>query len=194
MIIAISGPSASGKGTLARMLAEHLSLPHYDFGLMFRAIAFLSPHFNFDHLLKFAEYGWMRVENWGGIWFKYNKGPVSLFRELKTEEVALRAANIARENLSAITAISKAMVRHKDFVCDGRTCGSEIYPDADYKFYITANEAERFGRRLGDNLTERKRREELDKYRLVIPEGAIVVDTTCKTEEESLRELLSFLK
>jgi cytidylate kinase len=194
VIIAISGPSASGKGTLARMLAEHLNLPHYDFGLMFRTIAFLSSRFSLEHIFKFAKYGWIRVEGWGEIWFKYNNGPVSLFKDLKTERVGLIAADIASRNLSVMIAISQTMVRHIDFVCDGRTCGSEIYPDAEYKFYIAAGEVERLNRRFGDNKIERKKREELDKTRLKIPNGAIVIDTTGKTKEESFRELLSFLK
>ncbi|MFH1968500.1 MAG: (d)CMP kinase [bacterium] len=190
----MSGPPASGKGTLAKMLAKELNLPHYDFGLMFRAIAFLSPHFSLNHLLKFAKYGWLRVEGWGGIWFKYNNGPVSLFEDLKTEKVALLAANIASTNLSAMIEISQAMVKHEDFVCDGRTCGSEIYPNADYKFYITAEEAERLGRRFGDDKAERKIREELDRVRLRVPHGAVIIDTTGKILEESFRELLFFFK
>ena len=194
MIIAISGPAASGKGTLARMLAKELNLPHYDFGLMFRAIAFLSPRFSFDHLLKFAKYGWIRVEGWGGIWFEYNNGPVSLFEDLKTERVGLLAADVASRNLSMMIEISQAMVKHESFVCDGRTCGNEIYPDADYKFYITAEEAERLNRRIGDNLIERKSREELDRVRLKIPYRAIIIDTTGKTKEESFQELLSFFR
>lgn len=106
MIIALGGPAGAGKGTLAKMLAKHLGLPHYDFGLMFRAIAF--SNFQVQSL---------KIENEKILFNDYDITEV-----LKTEEVGLLAAKMA--HLLKDYAIS--LVRHKDFVYDGRTCGIEF--------------------------------------------------------------------
>ncbi|MBI3337111.1 MAG: (d)CMP kinase [Candidatus Staskawiczbacteria bacterium] len=175
MIIALSGPAASGKGTLARMLASHLNLPHYDFGLMFRAIAYSNFQIHF-----------IEVKN-GKIFFK----GCDLTEAIKTEEVGLLATRMAHR----LKDLEISLIRHTDFICDGRTCGTEIYPDADFKFYITANKKERFDRRSKDDGDKEimSQREILDESRLMIPANAIVIDTSGKTKKESLREILSSL-
>ncbi len=191
MIIAISGPAASGKGTLARMLAKELGLPHYDFGLMFRAVALLISRFGIERVFELAQSRRLRVDE-ENIFLRW----VVLTTVLKTEEVGLLAAIAANSNLVQIIKIAQTMVVHDSFVCDGRTCGTEIYQYAEYKFYITADEAERFSRRLkdGGSVNVLSEREKLDNVRLRIPDSAIIINTTGKTKEESLQELLSFLK
>lgn len=191
IIIAISGPAASGKGTLARMLAKKLDLPHYDFGLMFRAISFLSSHYGIDQLLRFAIKHQLKIKN-EQIWFLGS----NLTSTIKSEKVGLVAAQMACTDLSSMIQIAQAMVKHNNFVCDGRTCGSEIYPDAEYKFYITAKEKDRIRRRHDDggNINIFSKREQLDYNRLKIPLGAIVINTSGKTKEKSLQQLLSFIK
>lgn len=191
IIIAISGPAASGKGTLAKMLAKKLGLPHYDFGLMFRAIAFLSSHYSTNQLLQFAVELRLKIKN-EQIWF-FGTNLTSI---LKSEKTGLAAARMARNNLASIIQIAQAMVWHNSFVCDGRTCGSEIYSEADYKFYITAEEKDRIKRRRDDggNIDIFCEREQLDRNRLEIPFEAIVINTSGKTKEESLRQLFSYIK
>lgn len=191
MIVAISGPAASGKGTLARMLAKALGLPHYDFGLMFRAIATLSSNYNANQLLRFATEHKFNIVD-GRVWFLENE----LTSTIKSEDAGLAAAEMALDDLDSMIQISQAMVRHKSFVCDGRTCGSEIYPDANYKFYITAGEKERIKRRRidGGNMDIFSKRKKMDYGRLKILIGAIIIDTTGKTKEESLRQLLSHIR
>lgn len=174
MIITLNGPAGAGKGTLARMLANHLGLPHYDFGLLFRAIAHVN--LQIQHI---------QMEN-GRILFE----GLDLTDILRTEEVGLHAAKMTC-NLKKL-AIS--LVMHADFICDGRTCGTEIFPDADHKFYITASKEERFNRRFqtGGNREIMLQREMIDEARLVIPVNAIVIDTTGKSKEESFKEVLSY--
>lgn len=191
MIIAISGPAASGKGTLSRMLSKELNLPHYDFGLMFRAIAVLNSRFNFQYVLRLAQNHCFKVKG-EEIWLRW----INLTETLKSEEVGLLAARMAKSDLFWAIRIAQAMVEHEDFICDGRTCGSEIYTAAGYKFYIVAEKFERFSRRLGDGgsadiLAER---DEIDNSRLKIPNGAVIINTTGKSKEESFQEVLSFLR
>lgn len=191
MIIALSGPAASGKGTLAKLLAERLGLPHYDFGLMFRGIIFLSQKYEFErigtliskHYLKFTK---------GRFLFRW----LDLTSHLSSEEVGLQTARTVRENLGAVIQLACAMVQDKSIVCDGRTCGNEIYPDADFIFYITASFGERKNRRVRDSAENAafSEREHLDSQRLQISPNAITIETTNKTKEESLEEILSHLK
>ncbi len=191
MIIAICGPAASGKGTLARMLAEKLNLPHYDFGLLFRAIAFLSSRQNLDHVQSLVENRRLKYQD-SRIFLKW----VELTGRLTSEEVGLVAAKVASENPGRIAELACTMVKHQNFICDGRTCGSEIYPDADLVFYITASQEERASRRIKEEEDRNhfKARESLDNQRTKIPTQAIVLDTTGKTKEECLEEMISHLR
>ncbi len=176
MIIALSGPAGSGKGTLARMLAKYLGLPHYDIGLLFRAIAYAN--FKIHHL---------KVKD-GRIFFC----DIDITDILKTEECGLCAAKSA----FLLKDLVLLFVSDASFICDGRTCGSEIFPNANYKFYITANQKDRFDRRLkdGGNLEIMSQREILDQSRLVIPADAIIIDTTGKNQDESLQEMILHLR
>lgn len=175
MIIALSGPPGAGKGTLAKMLAEHLALPHYDFGLMFRAIAFSNFQTQF-----------IKVEK-GRIFLN----GLDITETIKTEEVGLLAAKAAH----SLKDHAISLVKHADFICDGRTCGTEIYPNADFKFYITADQSVRLERRSkdGGNKEIMLKREKIDNPRLTVPANAIVIDTTGKTKEQSLEEIISNL-
>lgn len=175
MIIALSGPAASGKGTLAKMLAKHFSLPHYDLGLIFRAIAYTNTT-NYNRL-KLVD---------GKIIFRGS----DITDKLLSEQVGLAAAKTADTLKEKVL----SFVKHKSFVCDGRTAGTEIYPNADYKFYITADINERIKRRskTGGNVELMIEREQLDAKRLKIPDDAVIIDTTGKSKEYSLKEILSY--
>ncbi len=176
MIITIAGPAASGKGTLAKMFADALSLPHYDFGLLFRALAYAN--LEIQHL---------NVQD-GRIIFSDK----DITDQLRTEEIGLLAANMA----SQLKDLAMSLVRHVNFVCDGRTCGSEIYPNADFKFYITASAQDRINRRSLQHGNKQAflLREKIDQERLVLPKDAVVVDTTGKSISECLEEMISYEK
>jgi cytidylate kinase len=191
VIITLSGPAASGKGTLAKMLAKELNLPHYDFGLIFRAIAFLNTRFTLEKIQNSIERGYLRLEN-EKIFFRW----LDLTEFLKTEEVGLMAARLANGNFTLLAAMAKMMVGHESFICDGRNV-DEIYPEADFKFYIQADVKERIARRLKEagDIQSFRNREKIDTERLIgfIASNKIVIDTTGKTPDESLHELLSYI-
>lgn len=185
MIIAISGAAASGKGTLARLLAVELNLPHYDFGLMFRAIAYCE--FSLESELdKFL------AVRYGKIFF--SGGDITDI--LRYEEVGLLAAKRSGEDSAQMARLATSLVKHTDFVCDGRTCGTEIYPNADYRFYLQADLATRSQRRQNDGGNSKvfAEREELDRLRLRMADGSIVIDTTGRNKEDCLKQMLSYIK
>jgi cytidylate kinase len=139
MIIAVDGPAASGKGTIARALSKHYSLPHLDTGLLYRAVAAAVLKDEFDpanetdavSACSFDEY--TLDDPW-----------------LKSEEVG-KAASIVSAHPLVRAAL---LLRQKKFahqaggaVLDGRDIGTVIAPDADVKLFVKATPMIRAQRR-----------------------------------------------
>ncbi len=187
MIIAIDGPAASGKGTIARQLAKHYGLPHLDTGLLYRAVAkaALDAGYKLDDRARVVEVA-------------LNLDP-ALFDEtqLKTHAVGEAASIVA-----AIPDVRAALFNfqqefaaaERGAVLDGRDIGTVICPHADVKLFVTASPEERARRRTleliaqgqdarePDVLADILRRDERDRSRTVAPlrpaPDANVLDTT----------------
>jgi CMP/dCMP kinase len=190
-IVAIDGPAASGKGTLARRLAEHFGLAHLDTGKLYRATAFLVLAAGGDPAEPAAATEAARRVD-----------PARLADPaLLTEEVAQASSIVA-----AIPAVRAALLdRQRDFaahppppfrgaVLDGRDIGTAVCPDATVKLFVTASPDARAERRLrelrergatviyGDVLQDMKERDARDSERRVAPlaaaPDAVTIDTT----------------
>ena len=142
MIVAVDGPAASGKGTIARALAAHFGLPHMDTGLLYRAVALNLLRWGGDPDSEFAA---VRACDFSQLDFA---DP-----ELKSETVGGVASRV-----SAYPMVRSALVeRQRSFarqpggaVLDGRDIGTVVCPDADVKLYVTASAQVRAERRLRD--------------------------------------------
>ena len=142
MIIAVDGPAASGKGTIARALAGHFGLPHLDTGLLYRAVALNLLRWGGDPDSEFAA---VRACDLAQIDFAD--------AELKTEMVGGIASRI-----SAYPMVRHALIeRQRAFatqpggaVLDGRDIGTVIAPDADAKLFVTARPEVRARRRCDE--------------------------------------------
>ncbi|MDQ4087395.1 MAG: (d)CMP kinase, partial [Pseudomonadota bacterium] len=142
MIIAVDGPAASGKGTIARALARHLGLPHMDTGLLYRAAALNLLAMGGDPESEFAA---ARACDLSQIDFD---DP-----ELKSEAVGGIASRI-----SAYPLVREALLeRQRRFaaqpggaVLDGRDIGTVIAPEADVKLFVTASAEVRAQRRCAE--------------------------------------------
>lgn len=186
--IAIDGPAAAGKGTIARALADRLGLAYLDTGLLYRATALRT----------------LSGEN-----------PVTAAENLQETDLAkpgLRAPDISQEasRVSAIPEVRAALVRfQKDFakreggaVLDGRDIGTVICPDADIKLFLTASDAVRARRRHAELaaqgrpdsyeevLEEMRIRDRRDSTRASAPlkpaRDAIIIDTSDMSIEDCL--------
>ena len=194
MIIAVDGPTASGKGTIAKALASHFGLPHLDTGLLYRAVgrqAFLdggNPDDPGDALAATAFPDSLlldpvlRSEGSGGLASRVSVHP------------HVREVLFERQRAFATQAGGA--------VLDGRDIGTVIAPDADVKLFVTASTEARAGRRwaemqmrgesatLADVEADLRRRDERDRTRAIAPlvaaEGAIVLDTTGMGIEEAI--------
>jgi cytidylate kinase len=186
MIIAVDGPAASGKGTIARALAQHFGLPHMDTGLLYRATALNLMQMGGDPESEFAA---ARATDLSQINFGDS--------ELKSESVGGIASRI-----SAYPLVREALIeRQRRFACqdggavlDGRDIGTVIAPDADVKLFVTASAMVRAQRRyeelkalgLGvhfpDVLADIHARDARDQNRAAAPlmaaADAIVLDTS----------------
>jgi cytidylate kinase len=186
MIIAVDGPAASGKGTIARALAAHFGLPHMDTGLLYRAAAFNLMEMGGDPESEFAA---ARATDFSQIDFA---DP-----QLKSEMVGGIASRI-----SAYPQVRQALLeRQRRFagqaggaVLDGRDIGTVIAPGAEVKLFVTARPEVRARRRFAelkargldvhfpDVLADIEARDERDTGRdaapLVMAEDAILLDTS----------------
>jgi cytidylate kinase len=187
MIIAIDGPAASGKGTIARRLAGHFHLPHLDTGLLYRATA--------------------RVLLDNGASLEDSARAEEAARGLALtdfDEARLRGAHMgeAASVVAAIPQVRAALMewqrrfasRPGGAVLDGRDIGTVICPDADVKLFVTASPETRAQRRalelrgrgenvnFADVLADIRRRDERDSGRsaapLIAAPDSILLDTT----------------
>lgn len=186
-VVAIDGPAAAGKGTIAKALAERFGFGHLDTGLLYRAV------------------GRLALEQGRGVIDEGVAGLVA--RELSEADLArpdLRSALTARaaSRVATMPEVRKALLdfqrrfaaREGGAVLDGRDIGTVICPGADVKLYATASDEARAGRRLaeltarGENTTlarvlaGQKSRDARDSARDAAPmrraEDAYLLDTT----------------
>ncbi|WP_274626494.1 (d)CMP kinase [Arvimicrobium flavum] len=143
LLIAIDGPAASGKGTLARRLADYYHLPHLDTGLTYRAVA---------HVLLVN--GWPLDDEAHAIEAARR---VDL-SNLDKHALSAHAVGEAASRVAVISEVRRILVeKQQDFarqpagaVLDGRDIGTVVCPDADVKLYVTASAEVRAARRLRD--------------------------------------------
>ncbi len=211
-VIAIDGPAGAGKSTIAKCLADSIGYTYIDSGAMYRALTLKVlreqiPLQKLDSIISMAEET--------DIDFRNN----SIFLDGRAVDKEIREENVNR-NVSFIAAIAevrKLMVdqqrkisRNKNVVMDGRDVGTVIFPSADIKFYITASVDERAERRynelkkkgydaeIKDIKSQIEKRDHIDSTRsespLTIASDAIIIDTTGKSIEEVLKEVVSYIE
>jgi cytidylate kinase len=217
MIITIDGPAGSGKSTAARRLARRLGMAYLDTGATYRAMALKALREGLDlsdeaALAAAAREADIRLspESDGiRVWLDGSE----VTRDIRSEEVSEASSALARspEVREVLVDLQRRIGRELgDFVAEGRDQGSVVFPEADVKFYVTAS-AEVRAQRRQQELTEAgeparyedvlagiRRRDEGDRRRdvapLVRPAGAIEVDTSGNTIEQTQAELLRHLE
>ncbi|MCC7305329.1 MAG: (d)CMP kinase [Alphaproteobacteria bacterium] len=213
-IIAIDGPAASGKGTLARNIAEQLGFAHMDTGMLYRAVAFLlleSGHKASDETAAIAAAGAL------GAQFAASPQDILHNTKLREEKVTAGASLVAA--MGEVRRVLFDMQRnfalnpgplHKGAVLDGRDIGTVICPEADVKLFITASPEARAQRRLKELqsrgiaatydavLRDMRERDARDAGRQSAPmkaaDDAVTLDTTELDQREALEKALAIVK
>lgn len=202
IVIAVDGPAASGKGTIARALAARFDLPHMDTGLLYRGVAL----------------GLMR---WGGDYdseFSALRAAQELNLDSGDPELRSEAVGGIASRISAYPAVRAALLeRQQAFaaqpagaVLDGRDIGSVVAPGARAKLFVTASPEVRARRRLGelaarglpahfeDVLLDIRSRDERDSGRAAAPlvraPDAILLDTSGLGVEEAVTEAIRLVE
>ena len=202
MIIAIDGPAASGKGTLAKRVAAHYGLHHLDTGRLYRAVARDTLAAAGDPSDAGAALAAARALD-----AKSLDDP-----DLRTPELGEAASLVARhpEVRKTLLAYQRAFARRKPgAVIDGRDIGTIVCPDADVKLFVTATPEERARRRYrefkddGIDVTEKEvladilARDARDENRAVAPlrqpEDAVLLDTTNLAIDAAFRAAISLI-
>ena len=215
-VIAIDGPSGSGKGTIASELASKLDFNYLDSGAIYRTLGIAVQKANVDFI------------NHAQIVEIYNKSDIS-FESDKPHNVILNGKDVSMlirsqmgsdfaSKLGQIPEIrdillegQRAYRRQPGLVADGRDMGTTVFPDASLKIFLTASVQERANRRykqlitkgidatLPDLLQDLKDRDKRDTERTVSPlkpaEDAVTLDSTDLTIDEVVNQILKlFLK
>ncbi|GAB6064995.1 (d)CMP kinase [Aquifex pyrophilus] len=212
MKIAIDGPSASGKSTIAKYISEKLGIPYLETGLVYRTLAYISvkeniPPENFEEVFKKS---FEVIPEIGKTIVKI-KGEELKENLLKTEEVGKRASELGAipEFRERINKLFREIIDEKQMVVEGRDAGTHIIPEADVKIFITASPEERAKRRyeqlreMGIDISyeevlqkilERDKRDmERPKYPFRPAEDAIIVDTTGMNIEEVFKKVMKII-
>ncbi|MDE2446391.1 MAG: (d)CMP kinase [Alphaproteobacteria bacterium] len=203
MIIAVDGPSAAGKGTLARGLAQHFGYHFLDTGALYRMVGLkmLRAGADFSEAVRAAQIA--------------QELDVNEFEDadLRTEAVGAAASRVAviPEVRSALLQFQREFAkREPGAVLDGRDIGTVICPHADFKFFVTASAKARSLRRFKELLglgipvtlegvtADIIARDARDASRATAPtkaaDDAIVVDTTLMTAAEALKFALAAIE
>ena len=212
MIIAIDGPSASGKSTTAKGVAEKLGITHLDTGAMYRTVTWglkkAAIHPSDDKkvrdFLKGLEIYFDALDH---IWL--NGEDVSV--EIRTGDISSRVSAVSTipEVREKMVKIQRQIAGKKDCVLEGRDIGTVVFPDAEYKFFLVADTEIRAKRRLldleriGETSTlaelmdDIERRDAVDSSRehspLLQAEDAIPIDTSHLTINEQINKIVNLI-
>ena len=217
MVITIDGPVGSGKSSVAKELAKRLNIYYLNTGLLYRATAYI-----FIYKLNKKDFGpfiQKELDLLDKISYEYeNNTPVVSFENqdltshLSVSELDLPASAVSsnRQVRERLLSIQRKIAEKYDVVAEGRDCGSVVFPNADYKFFLTANLDVRAKRVLFDERrrienkdiekvkAELEQRDQRDKTRkvapLAVPNDAILMDNSDLTFEQTMQEFMKFIR
>lgn len=209
-IIAVDGPSGSGKSTISQIIAEKLKIEYLNTGLMYRAVTkyFLDKDFDEetdDKILK-------GILEEISIDFKDNKlllNGIDVTDKLRNDEVTANVSWVSARSYvrEKMVDLQRKIAENTSFILDGRDIGSVVFPDAKYKFYLTASALTRAKRRFdqGESVMTVEeiekaiiKRDNYDSNRKVSPlkiaEGAVVIDSSDLDINQTVDKILSYME
>jgi cytidylate kinase len=205
-VITIDGPAASGKSSIARLVAQRLGRTYVNTGNMYRAMTWavlqagVNPQ-DADAVRAAAAEIVIESPVIEGKTQVCISGRTLTDAELNSDPVNRAVSFIARVNevRDRLVADQRALAAIGPLVMEGRDIGSVVFPDSPHKIYVDASEEVRASRRgaqgLSDQIAERDR---IDKQRknspLVIPDGATVIDNSHITLEQAVDQVVAALQ
>ena len=216
LCIAIDGPASSGKGTVARLVAQHLKYAYIDSGAMYRSVALAaqeqqvewSDDVNLIALVSRLEFGF----KWDGETLQILLNGRNVTQDIRQEAIGRGASDVATHEgvRRALLEQQRALSRSGGVVMDGRDIGTVVLPNAEVKIFLDADVDERAMRRHReltskgiaiDYATIRAdviRRDDQDRNRATAPlaqaEDAIYLNTTGMSPDEAARRILEIAR
>lgn len=212
LVIAIDGPAGSGKSTIAKKVSQVLKIEYIDTGAMYRALTLkiLKLNININNLKEVLEI--LKDTS-----IKFENNHIYLDGIIVDKDIRKNIINNNVSEVSKIKEIRQHMVKiqqelakHNNVIMDGRDIGTVVFPNANYKFFLTAKSEERAKRRhkqlLKKNeiityeqvLEEIKERDKIDSTREIAPliksPDAYEIDTTNKTIKETVNNVLAIIE
>ncbi|UDQ97554.1 (d)CMP kinase [Lentisphaerota bacterium WC36G] len=215
-VIAIDGPAASGKSTVANLVAKELQIPYINTGNMYRAVTwyFLQNDVKMNGLTNLvvesllSDFELCYQKNDHGTFVLSVNGRILDF-EIRSPEVAEHVAIVATNALvrKKMTELQRYLGGQQLVVMEGRDIGSVVFPNAKYKFFITASPLVRAQRRLNQNgetfsnatlesvAADIATRDKIDSEREIAPlkqtEDAVLIDTSDLSIDKVVEKITS---
>ena len=209
-IITIDGPSASGKGLLARKLAKELDFILLDSGLLYRAYSYcFDKEKNHDSAVNF--FSQLTIEGVAGE-MEVFEGNNNITQLLRHENVALSASKLSslKETRENLIAFQRGLANDYGLIADGRDMGTVVFPDAATKIFLIADVEVRAERRflelqntgqgvnMRDLIEDNRLRDEADRAREISPlvpaTDSVEVNSSNLTPQEVLNKVLQIYK
>lgn len=185
--IAIDGPSAAGKSTIAKRCAVLLGYRYLDTGAMYRCLAYAALQNNVDEndeekLCQLIDKMKISFDEEQRVYLNQ----VDVSKEIRLNEISLHASNVSRffKVREKMVKLQQAIAKEKGYIVDGRDIGSVVLPDAELKIYMVASVEARAQRRI---LELRQRGQEVD-------EKQIIADIIQRDEQDMNRQNSPLIK
>ena len=212
--IAIDGPSAAGKSTVADILASKLGYTHLDTGAMYRAVAYQAKQLNIstedeENIVSMIDKMNLDMKADGSVFL--NGQDVSTL--IRTNEMSMGASNVSKLQgcRKALVAMQQKICKDGGYILDGRDIGTVVLVDAPVKIYMIASAKARAIRRVNQNkekgiegqdyetiLQEIEKRDYQDSHREHSPlkkaDDAVEIDTSDMTIEETVDKVMTIVK
>lgn len=211
-IVAIDGPAGAGKSTIAKRLAQRIGADYIDTGAMYRAVALkllrTGTDYNDPEALQ-TMLDAMDVDFSQGKTILDGEDVSGLIRTPEISALASPSSGVPAVRYK-LTALQQAMGRRKSIVMDGRDIGTVVFPDADFKFFLTASADERARRRTEEMRAKGQeadfetiradiiQRDYQDSHRAFRPlqkaEDAVEIDSTDMSIDSVVDTMMAFIE
>lgn len=211
-VITIDGPAASGKSTVSRELAKRLGWRWVSTGAFYRGLAYvaLQKKISFEDVPQLLE---LSQSNEWQVQMSESRTRVIYAGQDVTEFTAREDVGNYASKISHHPEVRKALLDHQracskgqpGLVAEGRDCGTVVFPQAQAKVYLTADQTHRAARRAAEEgqateaiMAAQQKRDQQDSTRAVaplqVPDNALVIDTTHMTLEDVISKVEGFIK